>query len=351
MAGREAMIRSMEKCLGMREPNKIQQWYRSRNGSAYNYNFPWCNATITWAAVDSGNHGTVCFGTDYAYTVAHAQRFKNAGRWHSDIAGIRRGDIVFFDWGGTNSIGKIDHVGIVTSVKGGTVYTIEGNTANVCARRVRYASTIAGYGRPSYSSSGSSDGSSSTGSSSSSVARYKTTINGLTYGYGAKGAHVTAVGKALVKAGFGEHYKVGPGPTWSDSDTKNYAAYQHSLGYRGGDADGVPGETSLKKLMGKLPAKKAPAKSKPKPPPFPGRQYFLLGARNAHAKQLQQWLHKGNWGPRYLIGPSTKMTRKDLAKVAALQRHYLSALGPADGLTGPKTWQYAWEVANGLRKK
>src|SRR5690606_3026230 len=106
----------------------------------------------------------VLFGTDYAYTVAHAQRFKTAGQWHAGAKGIRRGDVVFFDWGGTNSIPYVDHVGIVTSVKGSNVYTIEGNTANVCARRVRTEKEIAGYGRPKYkASSGSSGSSKSTG--------------------------------------------------------------------------------------------------------------------------------------------------------------------------------------------
>ncbi|MFE0490238.1 hypothetical protein [Streptomyces griseoaurantiacus] len=88
-----------------------------------------------------------------------------------------------------------------------------------------------------------------------------------------------------------------------------------------------------------------------KVPSFPGRSYFLLGAKNKYAKQLQTWLDKGNWGPKYKVGPSETMTQLDLDKVKALQKHYLSALGPADGLTGPKTWQYAWEVANGKRKK
>ncbi|MFJ5157024.1 GH25 family lysozyme [Streptomyces sp. NPDC088353] len=91
--------------------------------------------------------------------------------------------------------------------------------------------------------------------------------------------------------------------------------------------------------------------SKSPVPPFPGRDKFVLGAHNDFALQLQQWLDKGQWGPAYKVGPSRTMTALDLQKVAALQRHYLSALGPADGLTGPKTWQYAYEVANGLRRK
>lgn len=89
----------------------------------------------------------------------------------------------------------------------------------------------------------------------------------------------------------------------------------------------------------------------PAAPAFPGRQYFVKGARNRFALQLQKWLDKGDWGPAYVEGPSQTMTTKDLQKVAALQRHYLSNLGPADGLTGPLTWRYAYEVAAGLRKR
>ncbi|MEV8349072.1 LysM peptidoglycan-binding domain-containing protein [Streptomyces niveus] len=151
----DSMIKAMERWIGTGEPNAVQEWYRQRNGAAYAYNFPWCDATITRAAVESGEYKSVCFGTDYAYTVAHAARFKAAGQWTAMTngiakSGIKRGDIVFFDWGGSSEIGKIDHVGIVTSVSGGYVYTIEGNTANVCARRVRTVTDIAGFGRPKY---------------------------------------------------------------------------------------------------------------------------------------------------------------------------------------------------------
>ncbi len=99
--------------------------------------------------------------------------------------------------------------------------------------------------------------------SPSGVARYQVTINGLKYGYGASGEHVTKVGTALVAKGFGSHYSVGPGPDWSDSDTLNYSDYQKSLGYTGTEphqaADGVPGEDSLKKLLGTLPSAPVPS--------------------------------------------------------------------------------------------
>ncbi|MFE3202268.1 peptidoglycan-binding protein [Embleya sp. NPDC059237] len=93
------------------------------------------------------------------------------------------------------------------------------------------------------------------GGSTGGVSRAQDSINGLLYGYGAHGPHVTAVGRALVAAGFGSHYTSGPGPDWSDADTLNYADYQRSLGYRGSDADGVPGEESLIHLLGALPAR------------------------------------------------------------------------------------------------
>lgn len=89
----------------------------------------------------------------------------------------------------------------------------------------------------------------------------------------------------------------------------------------------------------------------PAAPPFPGWHFFIFGAHNAYAKQLQTWLEAGHWGPAYTVGPSETMTHKDLQKVAALQAHYLADLGPADGLTGPRTWRYAYEVAHGLRHR
>ncbi|WP_432112880.1 peptidoglycan-binding protein [Streptomyces sp. S1] len=147
---REAMIKKVESLLGtVGRPNIVTNWYADRQGEYYR-RAPWCDMTITWAAYTSGNYEAVCFGGDDAYTVSHAQEFKARGQWHTDTAGIQRGDIVFFDWDGSNSIAAIDHVGIVTDVNGRDVLTIEGNTDDRVARRVRHSDTIAGYGRPAY---------------------------------------------------------------------------------------------------------------------------------------------------------------------------------------------------------
>lgn len=294
----DTMIAAAEKGIGLGEPNYIQTWYRERNGSAYAYNFPWCNAAITYWATQAGERDAVLFGTDYAYTVAHAQRFKSAGQWHAGAKGIRRGDIVFFDWGGTNDIARIDHVGIVTGVSGANVYTIEGNTANVCARRVRREAEIAGYGRPKYKTS---SGSGSTAASGTYKVKAGDTLGAIASKHGTtvtalaslnrianpnritagqvlrlpsgstsrpvvslskliaafkrdapkKGTPVSYeptihVERALVAEGLlSSQYADGHAGTATRSA---YSLLQQRYGYRGKDADGLPGMSSLKRL-------------------------------------------------------------------------------------------------------
>jgi hypothetical protein len=56
---------------------------------------------------------------------------------------------VFFDWGGTNTRGAIDHVGIVKKNLGdGRIVTVEGNTSDAVKLRVRGSDVIAGFGQP-----------------------------------------------------------------------------------------------------------------------------------------------------------------------------------------------------------
>ncbi|MEU2740210.1 CHAP domain-containing protein [Streptomyces sp. NPDC007095] len=258
----EGMVTAVERWIGTGEPNEIQSWYRQRNGAAYVGNFAWCDATITRAAVEAGEYDAVCFGVDFAYTVAHAARFKAAGQWHAmtngiKASGIRRGDIIFFDWDGSSEIGKIDHVGIVTgvSVDFKYVYTIEGNSLNVCARRVRVVEDIAGFGRPKYKTPPKTPPAS--GSSSTSK-RPQVSLSRLVKAFKAdppkKGtpvsyAPVEVVENALV----GERLlakKYADGHAGSATRSA-YTLYQERLGFTGGDADGIPGSTSLGRLAKK----------------------------------------------------------------------------------------------------
>ncbi len=145
------MIKQARKSLGTAEhppgsnSNYIVKWYNdhvARIGSG-----PWCDMSITmWAAL-SGNSTVV---GEFAYTVYHAQWFEKRGLWHEGARGIRAGDVVFFDWGGSRRIGNIDHVGLVERVEGDEIHTIEGNSGDVCKRVVRDDTFIVGYGRPAY---------------------------------------------------------------------------------------------------------------------------------------------------------------------------------------------------------
>lgn len=117
--------------------NKFSDWYGIGNG-------PWCDMFVSWCADQAGAGGIV---GRFAYTPSHAEWFADHGKWGQTP---KVGAIIFYDWGGSHSIDAIDHVGIVEAVRAdGSVVTIEGNTDDVVARRVRRAG-IAGYGYPAY---------------------------------------------------------------------------------------------------------------------------------------------------------------------------------------------------------
>lgn len=167
--------------------------------------------------------------------------------------------------------------------------------------------------------------------SGSTWARYQSSINGLAYGYGASGDHVTKVGQALVSKGFGGAYREGPGPNWTDADTENYAAFQRSLGYSGSDADGVPGETSLRQLLGYVPSAQSG-------PPFVHALRYN-GYSYSYDDQARIWQAKmaqRTWA----IGAADGFYGPHSADICRQfqRRHGLVV----DGVVGPKTWAETW---------
>ncbi len=64
---------------------------------------------------------------------------------------------------------------------------------------------------------------------------------------GKKSPIITAMGRRLVAEGC-SRYEEGPSPEWTDADRRSYAAWQHKLGFKGKDADGIPGQVSWDKL-------------------------------------------------------------------------------------------------------
>ena len=182
------------------------------------------------------------FGGDFALTTAHAKAFKRKNQWHVDVAGIRRGDIVFFDWDGTDLKARIDHVGLVTGVSGSKVYTIEGNYSNKCGRHTRMSGTIAGYGRPSYVPSG--------GQRTGFV-----TFPGKSFFVmGHRSPIIAAMHDRLVAVGCNKYETQTNKDVWGTGDLKSYSAWQKKLGFSGSvaqlgsDADGIPGKETWDKL-------------------------------------------------------------------------------------------------------
>lgn len=128
---------------------KYPNWYNGKKNG-----FAWCDMFVDW-----------CFLTAYGYANAlkllcqpeksagagctySLRYYKNKGQYVSKNP--LPGDQIFF---GT-SLDNVTHTGIVEKVSGSTVYTIEGNTSDMVARR-SYAlsnSRIVGYGRPKYDS-------------------------------------------------------------------------------------------------------------------------------------------------------------------------------------------------------
>ncbi|MGW0705131.1 peptidoglycan-binding protein [Streptomyces sp. NPDC002643] len=66
---------------------------------------------------------------------------------------------------------------------------------------------------------------------------------------GADNAHITRLGKQLIKKGFGKYYTSPPGSRWDESDRRNVEAFQRAQGWRGGAADGYPGPETWRRLF------------------------------------------------------------------------------------------------------
>lgn len=112
-------------------------------------NAAWCDAFVDWVILQTCKR--LGYGAETArkvlcgdfddYTYNSVALYKKAGRW---TQAPRRGDQIFFGGSG--------HTGIVTSVSGGIVNTIEGNKGDKVTRcsYSKSSPSIIGYGRPKY---------------------------------------------------------------------------------------------------------------------------------------------------------------------------------------------------------
>lgn len=126
-------------------------------GERYGFNcVAWCDISFSEIIREASGSYTIA-GGKFAYTVSHANRFVQMGRWgHTPQLGAA----VFYDWQMGRDISGIDHIEMVRGAPNaqGLLPTVGGNTQAgtgvdgvwAALRDTRY---VVGYGYPLYSSS------------------------------------------------------------------------------------------------------------------------------------------------------------------------------------------------------
>ena len=104
----------------------------------------WCACFVSWCADQCGyiEAGVI---PKFAGCIQGSNWFKNRGQWKDGGDTPSPGDLIFFDWEGDS---LPDHVGIVEKVEDSRVYTVEGNSGDMC-RQNSYpmgSAVLYGYG-------------------------------------------------------------------------------------------------------------------------------------------------------------------------------------------------------------
>ena len=140
--GNTAMVAVAQSQIGNVGGEPYWRWW------GLDYRVEWCAIFVSWVADQCGylDSGVL---PKMEGVRPYVDWFIERGQWQGLEYEPSPGDIIFFDW---ESDGLADHVGIVEKVENGLIYTVEGNSGDVCAER-RYtlrAVSIYGYGLPLY---------------------------------------------------------------------------------------------------------------------------------------------------------------------------------------------------------
>ena len=140
--GNAAMVAVAQSQIGNVGGEPYWRWW------GLDYRVEWCAIFVSWVADQCGylDSGVL---PKMEGVRPYVDWFIERGQWQGRDYEPSPGDIIFFDW---ESDGLADHVGIVESVEDGLIYTIEGNTGDVCAEsHYTFGSApIYGYGLPLY---------------------------------------------------------------------------------------------------------------------------------------------------------------------------------------------------------
>ena len=161
------------------------------------------------------------------------------------------------------------------------------------------------------------------------------------FGPGANNAYVTKLGEMLVARGGKRFYTDGPGPRWGEADRRATEAFQLAQGWRGPDADGLPGPETWQLLVTRqgrnIPAAAPAARRHERGGAHatPGRRHFRPGRSGAHVTQLGRQLVERGFGKHYTAAPGPRWGEADRRSVEAFQRAQGWRGGAADGFPGP----------------
>ena len=140
---RAAIVKAASREVGNVGGEKFWRWFGFKN------HVHWCACFTSYIAAECGciNSG-VC--PKSAVVSGWIDFYKKQHRWAGRNYIPHSGDFIIFDWEGD---GEPDHIGIVESCDGKKVFTIEGNSRDVCKRKsyARGSGLIYGYGCPNYS--------------------------------------------------------------------------------------------------------------------------------------------------------------------------------------------------------
>ena len=133
-----ALVAIAQSQIGNEGGETYWRWY------GFEHRVDWCAIFVSWCADQAGMIETDSM-PKYAVCDDGIRWFIKQGKWYSRRVEPKAGMIIFFDW---DDDGVSEHTGIVEKCEDGLVYTIEGNSHDVC-RRKWYAigdRTIMGYG-------------------------------------------------------------------------------------------------------------------------------------------------------------------------------------------------------------